>query len=61
MEQEFTARCKAFSGEGARENRILVERDGSVLVWDEVAGHYTRRHALSARQQARLRKRARQL
>lgn len=55
----FTTRCRAFSGEGVREHRILIEADGSVLVWDEVAGSYTRCHALSAGQQARLRKLAR--
>ena len=54
----FTTRCRAFSG-GVREHRILIEADGSVLVWDEVAGSYTRCHALSAGQQARLRKLAR--
>lgn len=57
---EITARCRAFSGEGVRENRILVEADGSVLAWDDVAGAYTRCHALSAGQQARLRRLARQ-
>lgn len=50
----LTARCRAFAGEGARENRILVEDDGSVLVWDPVAGAYTRCHALSPRTQRRL-------
>jgi len=50
----LVARCRAFAGEGARENRILVEDDGSVLVWDPVAGAYTRCHALSPRTQRRL-------
>jgi hypothetical protein len=56
----FTARCRAFSGESVQQNRILVERDGSVLVWDGVAGAYTRCHVLGASQKARLRKLARQ-
>ena len=42
----ITARAKAFSGEGVREHRMLVD-DVSVRVWDSVAGHYTLRHSLS--------------
>jgi len=57
---EFIARCRAFTGEGVKENRILVESDGEVCVWDAFARTYTRCHALSAGQQARLRKLARQ-
>lgn len=57
---EFATRCKAFTGEGVRKNLVLVDEDGSVLVWDEVGGHHTRCHALSARQQARLRRLAHQ-
>jgi hypothetical protein len=57
---ELTIRCKAFSGEGARENKLLVEpgRNGAVLVWDSVAGHYTACHSLSARTQAKIRSQA---
>lgn len=42
----MTIRAKAFAGEGVRTNRVRV-RDGEVLVWDGVAGHYTRLHSLS--------------
>jgi len=57
---ELTIRCKAFSGEGARENRVLVEpgRNGAVLVWDSVAGHYTSCHILTIRTQAKIRSQA---
>ena len=57
---ELTIRCKAFSGEGARENKVLVEpgRNGAVLVWDSVAGHYTSCHSLSTRTQAKIRSQA---
>jgi hypothetical protein len=57
---ELTIRCKAFSGEGVRLNRVLVEpgRDGAVLVWDSVAGHYTTCHSLSAKTQDRIRSQA---
>lgn len=53
---QFTSRCKAFSGEPMQIYRICVDSDGTVSVWDSVAGHYTTCHALSERQQQRLRK-----
>jgi hypothetical protein len=57
---ELTIRCNAFSGEGARENKVLVEpgRNGAILVWDSVAGHYTACHSLSARTQVKIRSQA---
>lgn len=51
-----TARCKAFSAEGVRHNRCLVEPDGAVLVWDSVAGQYTRCHSLTFKALRRIRK-----
>lgn len=47
MDKQITARAKAFRSEGVRAYRFLVEADGAVLVWDSVAGHYTRCHSLS--------------
>ena len=57
---ELTIRCKAFSGEGVRENKILVEpgKNGRVLVWDSVADHYTACHSIAARTQAKIKSRA---
>ena len=57
---EMTIRCKAFSGEGVRENKILVEpgKNGRVLAWDSVAGHYTACHSIAARTQAKIKSRA---
>ena len=57
---ELTIRCKAFSGEGSRLNKVLVEpgRNGAVLVWDSVAGHYTSCHVLTIRTQAKIRSQA---
>jgi len=43
----ITVRCRAFSGQPTRTHRVMVEQDGMVRVWDEVAGHYTTCHALS--------------
>lgn len=56
---EMTIRCRAFSGEGVRENKILVEpgKNGRVLAWDAVAGHYTACHSIAARTQARIKSR----
>jgi hypothetical protein len=49
-------RCKAFSCESAKVNRILVDISGSVLVWDAVAGHYTACHILSEVAQEKMRR-----
>lgn len=43
----LTVRCRPFSGGRVAAHRVRVETDGSVTVWDEVAGHYTRCHVLS--------------
>jgi hypothetical protein len=39
----------AFSTESGT-YRAIVDADGTVRVWDDVAGHYTRCHALTAGQ-----------
>lgn len=59
MENTVTVRCRPWSTEGAARHRCLVETDGSVLVWDRIAGHFTRCHSLSARSQAHVRRLAR--
>jgi hypothetical protein len=55
---QLTIRCKAFSNEGVRSNKVLVKASGDVLVWDSIAGHYTTCHAMSDATQARIRKQA---
>lgn len=57
-ESEITIRCRAFSAEGVRENCVRVASDGTVRVYDDVAGHYTTLHALSASAERRIRKMA---
>ena len=54
-DQTFTMRCRAFRDEGILENRVMVGADGTVRVWDSVAGHYTTCHSMarSARVRAR--------
>jgi len=56
MSKMISIRAKAFSGEGIRTHDALVEADGTVLVWDSVAGYYTSCHALSASAIRRARK-----
>lgn len=56
---ELTVSAKAFSGEGVRTHRVLVE-DNDVRVYDHVAGYYTNCHSLSAGSQQRIIKLAQQ-
>lgn len=53
---EITARAKAFSNEGVKPHKFNVDTDGTVRVWDSVAGHYTTCHCLSKSAEARIRK-----
>ena len=50
----FTAKCRAFSCEGIRENKLALDIDGKINVWDSIAGYYTRCHILTPRTQRRL-------
>jgi hypothetical protein len=61
----LTIRCKAFSTEGVRMNRIMVEADvvdgrnvieGQVKVWDSASGSFTLCHSLSAKTIAKIRR-----
>lgn len=50
MREEFKTVCKPWNGEHAKLHAVSVDTDeGSVLVLDPVAGHYTRHHRLSAK------------
>ena len=55
---QITMRSKAFANEGVRENYFQVDEDGTVRVYDKIAGYFTRCHSLSARDQDRIRVRA---
>jgi uncharacterized Zn finger protein (UPF0148 family) len=55
-ETKVTARATAFAGQGVREHRFLVDTDGTVRVWDSIAGYYTACHGLSDAAQRRIRK-----
>ena len=45
---EIIIRAKAFSCEGVRSHRALIDGD-TLRVWDSVAGHYTTCHSISPR------------
>lgn len=53
---EIEARAKAFSSEGVGTYRFSVESDGTVRVYDDVAGHYTLCNSLSESAKRRIRK-----
>lgn len=56
----ITIRAKAFSTEPLGTYRATVEGDGTVRVYDSVAGHYTTCHSLSASALRRIRRLARE-
>jgi len=51
-----TARVRAFTGRGLETLRCRVEADGTVRVWDDIAGHYTICHILTPSAQRRVRR-----
>ena len=53
---EIEARARAFTGQGMKTHRFLVEPNGEVRVWDEVAGHYTNCNIMSDRTKKRIAK-----
>jgi hypothetical protein len=59
-EIEGTARAKFFSNFGVETLKVRVETDGSILVWDSVARHYTRCHTLSPATEKRIARKFRQ-
>ena len=57
----ITRNIRAFSSESKPvEHRLMIESDGTVRVYDEMAGHYTTCHAISKPMQKRLYNQARQ-
>lgn len=51
---QLMARAKPFTSEPVGEYRFSVESDGTVRVWDSVAGHYTLCHSLTSRSARRI-------
>ena len=56
---KITMRARAFSNHGIGTYDMLVDVDGTVTVYDAIAGHYTICHSLSLAAQRRARKIAR--
>jgi hypothetical protein len=50
-----TIRARAFKGQGIKQHQCSVDSDGTVRVWDSVAGYYTTCHSLSAVAAAKVR------
>jgi hypothetical protein len=55
MSKTITTRAKAFAGR-LQTIRAMVDTDGTVRVYDSVAGYYTTCHSLSDSAQRRIRK-----
>jgi hypothetical protein len=47
MDIKLTVRARFFSGQPIETRDVLIGDDGTVRVWDDVAGHYTVCHALT--------------
>ena len=47
MSRLVIARARFFTGSGIERRRCKLDEDGTVRVWDKVAGHYTLVHSLS--------------
>jgi len=60
MTKYLNVRCRAFSCEGVRLNKIMIDGD-TIRVWDSVAGCYVTLHSLSERTQARILKMAKEI
>lgn len=52
----LSVRAYAFGGYGIENIQCKVDLDGTVRVYDPIAGHYTTCHSLSPRAQARIRR-----
>ena len=58
--REITCRARAFAGRGIETIRCRLDADGSVLVWDSLARHYTRCHSLGESAIRRIRRLAKE-
>lgn len=50
----IVVRCKAFASDGVATNLVRIDHDGSLTVWDSVAGAYTSCHAIGPRSARRI-------
>lgn len=52
--REGNFRCRAFTGESVRLNKLRCYGLDDLRVWDSVGGYFTSCHAISAKSQKRL-------
>ncbi len=52
---ELMVKCKAFSGESQKMNRVIVS-NGQVKVFDDKAGYFTSCHIISQAKQASIKR-----
>ena len=62
---KMTARARCFRGANGGAGilgtyQFLIQRDGTVSVYDTIAKHYTLHHGMSPREESRIRNIARQ-
>jgi len=60
MTKYIDVRCRAFSGEGVRLNKIMIDGD-TIRVYDSVAGYYVTLHSIAERTQRRILKMAKEI
>jgi len=58
MDANITVRARFFSGQPIETRKVIVEDDGTIRVWDELAGYYTTCHSLTRSAERRIRKMA---
>lgn len=56
MPKELTVRCKPFCNEPTHLHQLTLDTDGTIRVYDDIAGHYTVVHTLSERELNRIRR-----
>ncbi len=52
-------RGRVFSGHGIETTDVRVDNCGNVRAWDDIAGHWTTCHSITARNQRAIRRAAR--
>lgn len=58
-ETKITVRARFFRGGPIEARKVIVETDGTICVWDNVAGYYTHCHGLTRAAERRIRNLAR--
>lgn len=59
MDTTIAVRARFFSGHPIQTRKVSVDSNGTIRVWDEVAGHYTTCHSLTRSAERRIQKLAR--